>query len=102
MRIRLKCNVVRGGEIIPAGREIEVSPAEAEAMKDVVDIEGDQIEMVVMDAPMTETETEIAETEDSQDDETLPLVESPSPSKKSAAKKPAARKKSTSKKTTKK
>lgn len=102
MRFRLKCNVVRGGEILPAGREISVSPAEAEAMKDLGEIVGDQVEMVVMDAPTTEPEAKITETEDSQDEETLPLAETPSPAKKTAAKKSTTKKKSASKKTTKK
>lgn len=108
MKFLLKCNVIRGGEILPAGRTIEVSPTEAEIMKEYGEIAEGKAESatlsVMTEAFDADTPTPVCETAEP-DKETVSIFEEANAekttAKKASAKKPAAKKKTT-KKTTKK
>ena len=101
MRLLLKCNVIRGEDIFRAGQEIEISPAEAEAMKNVGEIVAENVTLSVMESAASPDVIELPAAPVDEETDTVPLAPIPKTAKKTTAKKPA-KSKSAAKKTTKK
>jgi len=96
MKFRLKCNVIRGEDIFRAGQEIDISPAEAETMKNVGEIVAEDVTLSVMESAASPDVIELPATPVDEDTDTVPLAPIPK-----TAKKPE-KSKSATKKTTKK